>query len=122
RPSAIGLEILAVRVSAVKPAADLERALEMPTREAVQQEADEATFQRRALAVEKERAIQENELENQIELTRRHERLIEQEGLNARRKAKDAADARRIEVEARAEERRIDTDAEAARIRAIDEA
>jgi hypothetical protein len=120
--TAIGLEILAVRVSAVKPAADLERALEMPTREAVQQEADEATFQRRALAVEKERAIQENELENQIEIAKRHERLIEQEGQNARRKARDLADSRRIDVEGRAEDRRIETEAEAGRIRAIDEA
>ena len=39
-----------------------------PPREAIQQNADQATFQRRALAVEKERAIQENELQNQIEL------------------------------------------------------
>ena len=31
-------------------------------REAIQQESDEAVFQRRALAVEKERAIAENEL------------------------------------------------------------
>ncbi|PIE12482.1 MAG: band 7 protein, partial [Rhodobacterales bacterium] len=32
------------------------------------QKADEATFSRRALAVDKERAIAENELQNQIEL------------------------------------------------------
>ena len=54
----------------------MEKALQQPTREAIQQQADEATFARRALAVEKERAIAENELHNQIELARREEELI----------------------------------------------
>ena len=39
--------------------------------------ADEAIFQRRALAVEKERAIQENELQNRIELARRQSEFAE---------------------------------------------
>ena len=56
----------------------------MPTREAIQQAADEATFQRRAQAVEKERAIQENELQNKIELARREEQLIAQKGQHLR--------------------------------------
>ncbi|HVG93446.1 MAG TPA: SPFH domain-containing protein, partial [Planctomycetota bacterium] len=55
----MGLAIVAVRVTAVSPTADLEKALQTPTREGIQQQADEATFRRRALAVEKERAIQE---------------------------------------------------------------
>ncbi len=38
------------------------------TREAVQQDADRATYERRADAVHRERAIAENELANQIEL------------------------------------------------------
>ena len=40
--------------------------------------ADEAAFARRAMAVEKERAIQENELQNRIELAKKEEGLIEQ--------------------------------------------
>ncbi len=37
----------------------LEKALQVPTREAIQQQSDVATFERRALAVESERAIRE---------------------------------------------------------------
>ncbi|MGC4001457.1 MAG: SPFH domain-containing protein [Anaeromyxobacter sp.] len=62
---AMGLETVSVRVSSVKPVPDLEKALAAPTRESLQQVADQAAFARRALAVEKERAIQENELKNQ---------------------------------------------------------
>ena len=65
----------------------VERALQTPTRERVQQEADRATFERRALAVERERAIAENELQNQIELARREEQLVAQRGANERRRA-----------------------------------
>ena len=67
------------------PEPELERALQTPTREQVQQEADRATYARRALAVEQERAIAENELQNQIELARREQQLVEQQGANARR-------------------------------------
>jgi hypothetical protein len=97
---AMGLEIVATAVSSVAPSADLEKALQMPTREKIQQTADEATFERRALAVAKERAIQENELENQIELARREEQLIAQRGQNERRRAGEAAESKRIESEA----------------------
>ena len=79
----------------------MEKALQTPTREQVQQEADRATFERRALAVERERAIGENELQTQIELARREEQLVAQRGANARRQAEEAAAADRIETEAR---------------------
>ena len=74
----LGLRVVSVQVSAVSPTAELEKALQTPTRESLQQEADRATFERRALAVEKERAIAENELQNQIELAKREKTLIEQ--------------------------------------------
>jgi len=96
----IGLTIQSIRISALRPAPDLEKALEAPMRERIQQDSDEAAFQRRALAVEKERAIQENELQNKIELARREEQLIAQEGQNARRKAGEEAEAHRIQTEA----------------------
>ncbi len=100
--SEMGIMIGAVRVVSVKPTPDIERALETPMHERIQQDADEAAFERRALAVEKERAIQENELKNQIELARREEELIAQQGGNARRRAEEEAAAKRIEVEGRA--------------------
>lgn len=64
----LGVEVAAVRVATVQPTAEMEKALQTPTRESIHQQADEATFARRALAVDKERAIAENELANRIEL------------------------------------------------------
>lgn len=92
----IGLEIVAVRVAGLAPTGEVEKALQQPTREAIQQKADEATFARRALAVEKERAIGENELQNRIELARRQEQLVTQEGANERRRAEEQAAAQAI--------------------------
>jgi regulator of protease activity HflC (stomatin/prohibitin superfamily) len=117
----MGLEVVSVRISALKPSNDLERALEAPTRERIQQESDEASFRRRALAVEKERAIQENELQNQIELARREELLIEQRGQNARRDATEKAEAGRIENEAQAAAVRVNGQAKADSLKAIED-
>ncbi|MGY1744675.1 SPFH domain-containing protein [Blastococcus sp. SYSU D00695] len=97
-----GIAVIGVRVVAVRPEADVERALQTPTRERVQQEADRATYERRAMAVERERAISENELANQIELARREEELVGQRGVNARREAEQAAAAAEVASEAQA--------------------
>ncbi len=118
----LGLEIVSVRVSGMAPTADLEKALQAPTREAIQQTADEATFQRRALAVEKERAIQENELKNQIELARRKEGLIAQEGSNAQHQAREQAESQKIAAEAAAARDRLEAETRAAGLRAVDTA
>jgi regulator of protease activity HflC (stomatin/prohibitin superfamily) len=118
----MGLSIVSVRIGSVRPAPELEKALEAPTREGIQQQADEAAFARRALAVEKERAIQENELKNQIELTRRAEELISQKGQNARRQAEEEATAGRIAAEAKAQRGKIEAEAEVSRRRAQAEA
>jgi regulator of protease activity HflC (stomatin/prohibitin superfamily) len=102
RLPATGIEVVAVRVMALRPEPEVERALRTPAREQIQQEADRATYERRAVAVERERAIAENELASQIELARREEQLVEQRGTNARREAEEhaAADAVRAEAEA----------------------
>ena len=63
----------------------------------MQQDADKATFERRATAVEHERAIAENELQNQIELARREEQLVTQQGQNERSRATERAAAGQIE-------------------------
>ncbi|MEA2705137.1 MAG: hypothetical protein QOD63_3082 [Actinomycetota bacterium] len=108
-----GLGIVDVRVVAVRAEADLERALQTPMREQVQQDADKATFERRALAVERERAIAENELQNQIELSRREEQLVDQKGQNERKRATERAAAGRIRAEGDAGEQRLLADATA---------
>jgi regulator of protease activity HflC (stomatin/prohibitin superfamily) len=75
----MGLAIASVRVSAVQPSAEVEKALAAPTRERIAADADEAAFARRAAAVDKERAIAENELANRIGLARREADLVGQE-------------------------------------------
>ena len=112
-----GLAVIGVRVVAIRPEPDVEKALQTPAREQVQQEADRAIFERRALAVERERAIGENELQTQIELARREEQLVAQRGANARRQAEESAAASRIETEAQAtrEQRLTEVRAEATR-------
>lgn len=109
----MGVEVTAVRVASVQPTSDMDKALQTPTREAIQQQADEATFARRAQAVDKERAIAENELANKIELARQEERLIAQEGENTQRRASDEAAALRIATDAAASKRQILAGAEA---------
>lgn len=116
----MGVEIVSVRISSVKPTAELERALEAPQRERIQQAADEAAFARRALAVEKERAIQENALVNQIELARTEERLIAQRGANARKEATEKAQAERISAESAAAKTKIDSEAKAGAVREVE--
>lgn len=105
RLAEVGVSVLGVRVVALRPEPDVERALQTPARELVQQEADRATFERRALAVESERAIAENELANQIELATREEALVAQRGANERRRASEAAAAGEIEAGAEASRR-----------------
>jgi regulator of protease activity HflC (stomatin/prohibitin superfamily) len=130
RLSETGVTVVSARVVAIRPEPDLERALQTPTRESVQQEADRATFARRATAVEQERAIAENELQSKIELARREEQLVEQHGANARRRAElDAAatlaaaqgqsETARVLAAGEADAQRARGEAEAARVRAI---
>ncbi|WP_432841224.1 SPFH domain-containing protein [Dactylosporangium sp. CA-092794] len=108
-----GVSVVSARVVAIRPEPDLERALQTPTREAVQQEADRATYARRARAVEQERAIAENELQNKIELARREQQLVEQHGANTQRQAELDAAAALVAAQAEAERSRVAAQAEA---------
>lgn len=116
----LGLEIGTIRVAAIQASAEVERALQTPKLEAIQQQADEASFERRALAVEKERAIQENELNNRVELAKRQTELIEQQSLNNRKQAEESAAVMQIKAEAGAnrirETEAANTEAEKARV------
>jgi regulator of protease activity HflC (stomatin/prohibitin superfamily) len=96
---ALGIQVVSVQIDRVAPAAELEKAIQTPAREAIQQRADEAVFERRAFAVEKERTIKENELATELELARRQEQLIQQQGANARLQAEQEAEADRLRSE-----------------------
>lgn len=112
--------VIGVRVVSIRPVADLEKALETPLREQVQQDADKATYERRATAVERERTIAENELQSKIELAKREELLVKQEGANAQKRALEAAAVKKVETTASAETTRTlgaaRADAESARL------
>jgi regulator of protease activity HflC (stomatin/prohibitin superfamily) len=118
----IGIGVVEVRVVALRPEPEMERALQTPTREQVQQDADKATFERRALAVERERAIAENELTTQVELARREEQLVSQRGQNARRTAEEKAAASEIETASQATRNQRLAEAKAAATRVVGEA
>ncbi len=109
--AAMGLTLVGIRIAALQPSSELARALQAPTFESLQQQADEAIFARRALAVDKERAIAENELNNQIELAARQKELIGREAANDMARAEAEAEALKVHAEA-----------EAGRIRTVDQA
>lgn len=113
-----GIAAIGVRVVAIRPEPEVERALQTPAREQVQQEADRATFERRALAVERERAIGENELQTKIDLARREEELVAQDGANQRLKTQEiwAADAIATEARARRDVQLAEAKAQATRL------
>jgi DNA polymerase III gamma/tau subunit len=102
-----GIEVVDVRVVDLSPETDVARALQTPARELVQQEADRATYERRANAVERERVISENELQSKIELAVRQEQLVSQQGANERRRATEAAAANEIETRSKADQNRV---------------
>jgi regulator of protease activity HflC (stomatin/prohibitin superfamily) len=107
----IGIAVDSIRLNNLAPSSELERALQTPTFESLQQKADEAVFERRALAVEKERAIAENELTSRVELARQEKELIAQEAENERNRALGQAEAQQVEA-----------DSEASRIRTVESA
>src|SRR5260370_31498599 len=64
--AALGLEVLALSILAIKPKPAAAPALAAAAREALLRRADEATYSRRNAAVEQERAIKENELNTEV--------------------------------------------------------
>jgi regulator of protease activity HflC (stomatin/prohibitin superfamily) len=117
-----GVAVIGARVVAIRPEPEVEKALRTPAREQIQAEADRATYQRRAIAVQRERAIAENELANQIELARREAELINQKGANSRRAAEEEVLASGIHVNAQANGEVIMARARAAGTQALGEA
>jgi len=95
-----GIDVAGIRVIAVRPDDEIERALQNKVREAIQAESDRATYDRRAQAVDRERAIKENELNNRTELARREAELVELVGTNDRRRTEQELE--RDELRARA--------------------
>lgn len=117
-----GIAVVGVRVVAVRPEEDIERALQTRVREEIQAEADKATYDRRALAVDRERAIKENELNNQTELARRESELVELLGANERSRTEQELERERLRGIAEQEQRRLATRTRVEEIRSVAEA
>lgn len=117
-----GLTVVDVRIVSLRCETEVERALQMPVRERIQTESDRSTYERRALAVERERAISENELANKIVLARREEELVAQRGANARKQAHESSEADAITVASEAHRMGALATATADRTRTLGEA
>ncbi|MDO5094198.1 MAG: SPFH domain-containing protein [Propionibacteriaceae bacterium] len=109
--AAVGVEVVGVRVIAIRADEELERALQTEVRERAQAEADRATYDRRAQAVDRERAIKENELNNHTELARREAELVELQGANERRRTQQELERERLRAEAELAAKRLVVDA-----------
>ncbi|MDV6236255.1 SPFH domain-containing protein [Leptospira ellisii] len=77
--STLGIEILNVNILAIRPNPEMERALETETREKLQQEADQAIYERRNFAVEQERKIKESELNTEIAVEEKKKQISEKQ-------------------------------------------
>ena len=75
--TALGVEVLALSILAIKPTPETARALEAQAREQILREADEAVYARRNAAVEQERAIKENELNTEIAVENKKRQIKE---------------------------------------------
>src|SRR5476651_666909 len=73
----LGIEILGANVLGISATPEMARALETDTREKLQQEADQAIYERRNFAVEQERKIKETELNTEIAVEEKQKQIAE---------------------------------------------
>lgn len=98
--AALGVEVLAVNVLAVKASPEMARALETGTRELLQQEADQAIYERRNFAVEQERKIKESELNTEIAVEEKRKQIAEKVMESDVQKAENERKLRELKVQA----------------------
>lgn len=110
----LGLEVLGVSIMVIKPTPDIARALEAEARESNLRAADDAVYLRRMSAVEKERAIRQNELDTDIAVEQK-KRQIQETKMEAK------AAAMRKENELRTEQMTADVDLERQRKAFVEE-
>jgi regulator of protease activity HflC (stomatin/prohibitin superfamily) len=73
----LGIEILGASILSIQASKEMARALETETREKLQQEADQAIYERRNFAVEQERKIKESELNTEIAVEEKQKQIAE---------------------------------------------
>ena len=97
----MGIEVLGTNVLAVQATPEMARALETETRERLQQEADQAIYERRNFAVEQERMIRESEMNTEIAMEEKQKQVDEK---------RMEADVQRAENERKLREMKLDAD------------
>ncbi|GAB4430563.1 MAG: SPFH domain-containing protein [Bacteroidia bacterium] len=97
--SMLGVEVLGVQVLSIRPTPEMARALEAETREALQQDADQAVYLRRNFAVEQERRIRESELNTEIAVEEKQKQIAEKRMETAVVKKENEQRLRRMEME-----------------------
>lgn len=98
--SIIGIEILGANILSVRPTPEMYRALETRTREKLQQDADEAIYERRNFAVEQERKIKESELNTEIAVEEKQKQIAEKKMELDVQKAQNNRKLREINLQA----------------------
>ena len=96
----LGIEVLGINILSVKATPETARALEAKTREAIQQEADEAIYGRRNFAVEQERKIKESELNTEIAVEEKNKQIVEKKMETDLVKRENDRKLKEIEMEA----------------------
>ena len=96
----LGIEVLGVNILAVRATPEMERALEAETRERLQQEADQAVYERRNFAVEQERRIKESELNTDIAVEEKRKQIDEKRSETQLQRAANERKLRELQVQA----------------------
>lgn len=96
----LGIDILGANILAIKATPEMARALETETREKLQQEADQAIYERRNFAVEQERIIKESELNTEIAVEEKQKQIAEKKMESDVQKADNQRKLREMQLEA----------------------
>lgn len=96
----LGIEILGANVLAVQATPEMSKALETETRERLQQEADQAIYERRNFAVEQERKIKESELNTEIAVEEKQKQIDEKRMESEVQRMENSRKLREMNIEA----------------------
>lgn len=94
----LGVEVEGVYVIGVQAEPEVQRALEARYREAVNQRADLAIFERRAAALDQERALKKHEMDTDIQVENARQELVTRQARNDLTLAEAEAQADRLKL------------------------
>ena len=94
----LGVKVSTFYIAGVKASSEITKALGATYRESLLRSADKAAYERRAAAVEQERAIKDNELTTKTYLAKKEEELVALEGSNLKNRARAAAEAAKMQL------------------------